>query len=153
MNVDLVKPSISGAIGTSIMSLFSTVTSEKKHRQFREHEILAMLLKPLPLSKRNRLVLAWLGHYAIGIGFNTINQTLLKSLRKKPGFLNGLLVGAANGLIGIAVWKTIFALHPSPPKISLNRYLAHLMLAHLVFGAFSNISMKGISKNTSKALV
>ena len=153
MNVDLVKPSLSGAIGTTCMTLFSVMSSEKKHRQFKEHEILAILLKPLPLSKNKRLALAWLGHYAVGIGFNTLNQTLLKSLRKKPGFFNGLLLGAANGLIGIAIWKTIFALHPKPPKINLNRYLAHLMLAHLVFGAFSNISIKGISKNTSNELV
>jgi hypothetical protein len=153
MNVDLVKPSLSGAIGTTCMTIFSVVSSEKKNRQFREHEILAKLLEVFPIDKTNRVALAWLGHFGMGMGFNTINQALLKSINKRPTFLNGLLLGAANGLVGIAVWKAIFALHPSPPKINLNRYLAHLMLAHLVFAAFSNISMKGITKNTTRAMV
>lgn len=152
MNTDLVKPALSGAIGTTCMTLFSIITSEKKKRQFREYEILTMLLKEFPVSKSNRVALGWIAHYLTGIAFNVANQKLLKLLKTKPTLLNGILLGVANGIIGIVIWKTIFKIHPSPPAISLNRYLPHLMLAHLIFGAFSNVSMRGSVEGSPKTL-
>lgn len=153
MKVELIKPALLGALGTTGMTLFSILTSEKKNQQFREHEILSLLMKPLPISKTNRVALGLIGHYLTGMGFNTVNQAFLKRIKKKPTFLNGLLLGAANGVVGIAIWSVIFKLHPNPPDINLRRYLGHLMLAHLVFGASSNLTMKGVSKNTSHAFI
>lgn len=152
MNNNLAKSAISGVTGTTFMTLFSIITSEKKNRQFREHEILSMLLKIFPLQKSNRVAIGWIAHYLTGVAFNTVNQNILAKLQKSPTFLNGLLLGALNGTIGIAVWKTIFMIHPNPPKISLNRYLAHLMLAHLVFASMANVTMKGISHKQTKEL-
>lgn len=146
MNITIAKPAISGAIGTSFMTIFSALVSEKKNRQFREHKILKELLKIFPLENRNRSALAWVGHYTMGMAFNVINQYSLKKIKTPPTILNGILLGAINGIIGISIWKIIFAIHPSPPKIELNRYLAHLMLAHLVFATFSNISSNVVQK-------
>jgi hypothetical protein len=152
MNNNLAKSAISGVMGTTFMTLFSIITSEKKNRQFREHEILSMLLKTFPIQKSNRVALGWLAHYMTGVAFNTINQYVLRKLQKTPTFFNGLMLGAANGAIGIAVWKTIFEIHPNPPKISLNRYLAHLMLAHLVFASMANVTMKRVTQAPTKEL-
>lgn len=146
MNSHVLKSAASSIPGTTGMTVFSILTSQKKHQQFREHEILSALLKIFPLNERTRNALAWTGHYGMGMAFNVINQQLLKKLKGSPTFLNGLLLGAVNGAIGITIWKIIFELHPSPPKINLNRYLAHLMIAHLVFAGLSNVSMKSADK-------
>lgn len=150
MNLDLVKPALTGVFGTAGMTMFSEVTTQKKNHQFREHEILSELLKVAHLKKNNRLALGWAGHFMTGMVFNIINQRILKAITLKPSILNGLLFGAANGLVGIAIWKVIFELHPSPPKINLPRYLGHLMLAHLVFAVLSNISMNGMAEESLK---
>jgi hypothetical protein len=152
MENNLAKSALTGVIGTTFMTIFSIITSEKKGRQFREHEILIKLLKAFPISKSNRVALGWIAHYLTGMTFNMANQAILKKLKTSPTFFNGLILGGLNGAIGIAVWKLIFETHPSPPKISLNRYLAHLMLAHLVFASLANLSMKGVSKESTKEL-
>lgn len=145
MTNDLVKSALTGVIGTSFMTLFSIITSEKKNRQFKEPEILGMLLKNLPINKGNRIAIGWIAHYLTGVAFNVVNQNILKKLHSSPTFFNGLLLGAVNGAVGVAIWKAIFEAHPNPPKISMNRYLAHLMLAHLIFAALSNVSMKKVT--------
>jgi len=152
MNNVLIKSAITGAIGTSFMTLLSIITSEQKGRQFREPEILGSLLKPLPLNKNSRLAIGWIAHYITGMGFNMVNQALLKKIKTSPTLFNGLLLGAANGAVGIAIWKAIFEVHPSPPRISQQKYLAHLLLAHIVFAAFSNISMKGMTNKPAYKL-
>lgn len=142
MSAELLKPALSGAIGTTFMTVFSSLVSEKKKRQFREHELLSDLLNVFPIEKNNRIRLALAGHYSTGMAFNIANQWILRKMKAKPTLLNGILLGALNGAIGIAVWKTIFEIHPSPPKISLKRHLAHLLLAHLIFGTLSNAGMR-----------
>lgn len=146
MNSQLIKSAALSVPGTTGMTVFSILTSKKKHQQFREHEILSALLKIFPFTEKTRNILAWAGHYGMGMAFNAINQQMLKKIKSSPTLLNGLLLGAANGAIGITIWKIIFELHPSPPKINLNRYLAHLMIAHLVFAGLSNLSMKTVNK-------
>ncbi len=145
MSSQLLKSAVSSIPGTTGMTFFSILTSQKKNEQFREHEILSALLKIFHLNEKSRKTLAWAGHYGMGMSFNVVNQQILKKLKISPTLLNGVLLGAANGAVGIMIWKLIFKLHPSPPNINLNKYLAHLMIAHLVFAALSNISMKKAS--------
>ncbi|HEX2935484.1 MAG TPA: hypothetical protein VHO72_09045, partial [Bacteroidales bacterium] len=139
MNNNLAKSAFSGVIGTTFMTLFSIFASEKRGRQFREPEILSMLLKDLPINKSKRIIIGWIAHYMVSVSFNMVNQKLLDKLQKSPTFLNGVLLGAVNGAVGLAIWKAIFEAHPSPPKIGLNRYLAHLFLAHLIFASLANV--------------
>lgn len=150
MNNDLLKSAVSGVIGTTFMSLFSVLTSETKKEQFKEHQILSDLLKKVPLNKNNRLALGWIAHYLTGVSFNMANQAILNKLKTSPTFFNGLLLGALNGAVGIAIWKAVFEAHPSPPNINLKKYLAHLVLAHLVFASLANVSMKSVTKKSEK---
>ncbi|NJO69152.1 MAG: hypothetical protein HC830_07610 [Bacteroidetes bacterium] len=92
---------------------------------------------------------AWAAHYSMGMAFGIANQIILRKTKANPTLLNGLLVGALNGAIGITVWKAIFEIHPSPPEINLKRHLGHLMLAHLVFAVLSNAGMRILDPKTN----
>jgi hypothetical protein len=150
MNDNLIKSAVSDIIGSTFMSLFSELITEKKQEQFKQHHILSHLIRKMPLNQDNRLAVGWIAHYLTGVSFNVANQTIINKLRTSPTFFNGLLLGALNGSAGIAIWKAAYEPHPSSPNIRLNKYLAHLVLAHLIFASLANVSMKGISNNQEK---
>ncbi len=131
----------SAIVGTSAMSLFSYIVSKLEDKDFREPVVLAKLLKKLPLEmdKHERLIAGWIGHYGVGVMFTTLYDQLWGRKIIKPGIGSGLLFGALGGLTGVIVWKITFLLHPRPPSKDLKAYFSHLLLAHLVFGAFSAV--------------
>lgn len=62
-----------GIAGTSCMTLFSYITSEKKNRNFKEPKLLDKLINRLTsLDKTSTIVAGWVTHYTIGIIFATI---------------------------------------------------------------------------------
>jgi hypothetical protein len=127
---------VSGLIGTSAMTAFSYLVSEKQGRYFKEPEILNDLLyRLLKVNKSGREPLSgFLAHYTTGALFSTIYHILPKEKDLLRELGKGLVSGLALGLAGIAIWKTVFKLHPDPPAIHLKDYLGHLIAAHLVFG-------------------
>ena len=86
----------------------------------------------------------WIGvaaHYLVGIFFAFCYYFLWQQGIGTPTFMSGLLFGVINGLFGIAVWSVVFRLHPNPPQtVSLKVYFPALVAAHLVFGAFLNLT-------------
>jgi hypothetical protein len=127
-----------GIAGTSAMTAFSYIISEKENKQFREPELLAGLLKKgIPGTPTTFAKMAgWLIHYAVGVGFTAVYNQLWKNKNdNSPSLANGLLVGGISGVAGAAVWKTSFKVHPNPPTTSFKKYYIHLVAAHLVFGA------------------
>lgn len=129
----------SAIVGTSAMTLFSYIVSEIEKENFREPEVLAKLVKKLPvdLDKTERLIAGWIGHYGIGAVFTAFYDQLWGRKVIKPGIGSGLLFGVLGGLAGVIIWKVTFMIHPRPPAKDLEDYFKHLLLAHLVFGAFS----------------
>ncbi|WP_194776254.1 hypothetical protein [Pararhodonellum marinum] len=149
-----VQPLVKSAIsGTSAMTLFSYLVSEKKEENFREPVILADLLSRLSpsLRKSDAIIEGWGLHYLVGLMFAFGYHKLWQTGKVKPGILSGSLLGAASGVAGILVWKTVFKLHPNPPAKNLKKYFGHLLLAHVVFGAFAGMGYK--SKVTEKSLI
>lgn len=149
----VVKPILKSAIvGTSAMTLFSYIISEKKEENFREPLVLAdMIARLYPTIRRSDAALeGWGLHYLSGLGFVCGYHQLWKKGKVKPGILSGSLLGATSGLAGMLVWKTVFKLHPNPPAKDLKKYFGHLMLAHVVFGAFAGLAYKSkVSGNNS----
>jgi hypothetical protein len=142
---------LSGALaGTSAMTLYSYVLSSKKNKQFREPELLAILLKRLfPESKKSTTQMeGWILHYGVGLLFTAVYDRIWRKT-KGPSLPSSLLLGAISGLIGIGVWKKTFDLHPDPPSIHFKKYYGHLFVAHLVFGAFTALGYR-ISNNASR---
>lgn len=133
---DPIRMLSSGSIGTSFMTLFSHLVSESEQEQFREPELLATLIENLHanIKKEYAQSAGWVLHYLVGYMFAMIYQHVWKHTRTKPGFASGLVLGGISGVLAIAVWNTVFRLHPDPPRIDFKKYYIQLFIAHLVFG-------------------
>ena len=135
---------ISAIVGTSAMTLFSYLISNKKNKNFREPQVLGQLIKRLPVgvSKEPSQMAGWGIHYAIGTLFVICYSELWEQTKVKPSVTSGTLLGAGSGLIGVMGWKLMFEGHPNPPAKNLKPFFGHLLLAHIVFAVFSAITYK-----------
>lgn len=135
---------ISGLVGISAMTLFSYLISEKKNKNFREPELLGQLIHRLPTSasKKSTQMAGWGLHYAIGIFFVACYSELWERTNLKPSLASGMMLGTANGLVGVVGWKLMFAKHPNPPAKNLKPFFGHLILAHVVFAVFGAITYR-----------
>lgn len=142
-----------GILGTSAMTLFSYLVSEAKRKNFREPELLGQLLKRLPnkCSTPAAQISGWGIHYAIGISFMACYSEIWKRTGHKPTLVSGVVLGAANGVVGVTGWKLMFEAHPNPPAKELNSFFGHLILAHVVFGLFNTIGYRSalVEKRTT----
>ena len=133
-----------GIVGTSAMTLFSYLVSDRKNKNFREPELLGQLIERLPIKSSNQSahITGWGIHYAIGISFMVCYSKIWEPTRSKPTLSSGALLGAVNGLVGVSGWKLMFEAHPNPPAKDLKPFFSHLILAHVVFGVFNAIGYK-----------
>ena len=140
--LDRAIPILSAALtGTTLMSAFSYITSQKEHRQFREPELLNKLVNRMPLdvkASKNSIV-GWAVHYIVGLMFCTLYDRIWQRLTPRERMLVALPVGAVSGIIGAIVWKSTFRAHPFPPVIRYRRYYLHIILAHVIFGTFAGL--------------
>lgn len=138
-----------GIMGTSAMTLFSYLVSERRNKNFREPELLGQLIKRLPMKSTNQSaqIAGWGIHYAIGISFMACYSEIWERTGIKPTMASSALLGAANGVVGVTGWKLMFDAHPNPPAKDLNPFFGHLLLAHIVFGVFNAIGYKSITGN------
>lgn len=142
---------ISAIVGTSAMTLFSYLTSNKKNKNFREPQLLGQLIKRLPVngSKKSSQMAGWGMHYAIGTLFVVCYSELWEQTKGKPSLASGTVLGAGSGLVGVMGWKLMFEAHPNPPAKNLKPFFGHLILAHIVFGISSALTYKITDGNKS----
>lgn len=125
----------SAIAATSAMTLFSYISSRPKKRNFKEPQLLAFLVRPYLSDIDHRLVspAGWILHYGMGAVLAGVLHQSWKQHRKASKLKKGLVSGVLSGLSGILIWKTIFSIHPAPPRIHFNRFYPHLLLAHFVY--------------------
>lgn len=130
-----------GLTGTTAMTLFSYLVSEIKDEKFKEPRLLAELLHRIEpgLNKKTSHIVGWNLHYAVGLMFAILYAQQWDRKQQKATIASGLLLGGLSGIFAIVVWRSVFKLHPSPPKIKFKRYYGHLLIAHFVFGAFASV--------------
>ena len=128
-------------MATSAMTAFSLSAAKIQNQEFREPEILAKLIsRSFPNIPKSKTTLAgWFLHYGVGFLFCSLYDRLWRKTPLKPGLLNGALVGAASGLVGILAWKKTLDIHPAPPHLEIDNYFGHLLLAHVIFGTVAVI--------------
>lgn len=137
--MNLLKPLIAGAIGTTFMTMYSYGYSRLRKKQFREPVLLAELLSGSSAPERKKDFLkGWMAHYLVGAAFSISYQQFLKGKFNQHPALKSIITGGAYGFfVGVPSWKAAFTLHPQPPKIAYREFYLHLVLAHLVFGYFA----------------
>lgn len=142
--MDITKTLSAGIGGTSIMSLFSYLISDKKNRNFKEPEVLGELLnRVMPgLSEKQADIAGWALHFGAGAAFTAVYDQIWEKTSIKPHIKSGAIMGAVSGLIGIAVWRATIAMHPKPPIKDYKAYYKHLLLAHVFFGIAAAESYK-----------
>lgn len=146
--MNIKKTLAAGVAGTSMMTLFSYIVSGAKKKNFIEPEVLFDLLKRLPLTERKKIlrIVSWMGHYDMGLTFAVIYDMIWRKSKIKPSAKSGAVLGGLSGIAGIVIWDGIFKFHPNPPDFHLKRYYGHLLLAHIIFGAFAGITYKKTSE-------
>lgn len=138
------KVLISAVLGTTAMTLFSSLLSKSENKSLEQSENLAQLVKRLPIniSKKSSKVAGIFSHYGIGMGFVSLYDQLWKRHKLEPSVGSGALLGAASGVIGAAAWNTMFKSHPNPQPKNLKVFLGQLVLSHVVFGVASAVAYK-----------
>jgi len=139
---DRAVPILSAALtGTTLMSAFSYITSQKEYKQFREPELLNKLVSRMPLDVKadKNSIVGWAVHYIVGLIFCTLYDRIWQRLTPTERLLVALPLGAVSGVIGAVIWKSTFKVHPFPPIIRYRRYYFHIILAHIIFGTFAGL--------------
>ena len=134
--INVLHSLLSGVAGTTAMTAFSYLVSEKQGRYFKEPEILNDLIYRLFKVDKNvggRLP-GFITHYATGTLFSMVYHLLPKEKEVLRELGKGMLLGLGFGLVGVGIWNAVFKLHPNPPSIHLRDYLGHLIVAHAIFG-------------------
>ncbi len=150
--MQIAKVLISAVLGTTAMTLFSSLFSKSENKSLEQSENLGQLVKRLPIniSKKSAKVAGVISHYGIGLGFVSLYDQLWKRHKVEPSVGSGALLGAATGLVGVAAWKTMFESHPNPQPKNLKVFIGQLVLAHVVFGVVSAIAYR-VSPNAKKS--
>lgn len=127
----------SGFCATSLMTAFSYFIATWKKSQFREPELLNILisragLTALKISKKSAL--GWVIHYTIGYFFVVIFYLIWKNIDWSPTLISGAVFGLAAGLVGLTGWIIFFKISPDPPKIDYSGFYFQIVVAHIIFG-------------------
>ena len=136
--MEIMKIFLSGLIATSVMTAFSYILAEIRDKQFREPELLNMLLSRsdlfrLKLSKNS--IAGWILHYLIGWMFVILFEVIWSlEIFSFSTLISGVILGFIAGIIGIFSWKFMFWISKNPPKITWSEYYIQLIIAHILFG-------------------
>ncbi len=146
------KVLFSGILGTTAMTLFSSLISKSENKNLEQSENLAQLVNRLPInvSKKTAKVAGVFSHYGIGMGFLSLYDQLWKRHKIEPSIQSGALLGAASGVLGVVAWKTMFESHPNPQPKNLKVFMSQLVLSHVVFGVVSAIAYR-VCPDTKKS--
>lgn len=131
------------------MTLFSYLVSELENSNFKEPHMLEILIQRLFPKQKKVLgkVEGWVLHYLVGLLFVAVYSEAWERNKLKPGAGSGFLFGALSSVPAVAIWDYTLKVHPLPPHINKNEFFKQLVIAHLVFGAFSGIGYKLAGEN------
>lgn len=133
---------LSGFVATSLMTGFSYLVANWEKSQYREPQLLNILIStspitPLKISKKS--MYGWIIHYTIGFFFAVIFFLVWVNTKWSPSLLSGAILGLLAGIVGLTGWIIMFKLHPSPPRIDYKGFYIQIIPAHVIFGIGSTI--------------
>ena len=143
---------VAGIVGTSFMTLYSYWKSKQEKQEYVEPVLINKLVdasENLP-DVKNTHPAGWALHYLTGISFVAGYWIIWHKALKKPTAPKIIVIGTSSGLIGIAIWKLLFAQHNNPPNNYRYGYYKQLLMAHIVFSAFAMATYKGLKHTNNK---
>jgi len=126
---------ISSFAATSVMTLFSYAVSAGAREVYKEPVLLAFILNTFHLktAPNLKILLGWILHYLIGIGFVIGYHYLWISGYMELSWSVSFLLGVISGIIGIIGWIVFFEIIPQKPNIDFTGYYLQLFVAHIIF--------------------
>jgi hypothetical protein len=123
-----------GILGTSVMTAFSHVLSQRAGENFSEPELLAFFYKAFGLpAHRLAGIAGWHLHYTMGVSWTFLYALMLKKGWIKNHRATALAVGAASGLAAVACWRRLFSASSRRPRTHTLTFYAQLIPAHILF--------------------
>ena len=147
--MDMDRIILTAFFATSLMTVFSYSYSAIRKKQYREPDLLNILLSRLYFGKTFTITHSspgWIIHYFIGLLFIVAYFLLWNVLEIEPSLLNCFILGALSGVLGIVGWGIVFRLHPYPPTINYREFYLQLLIAHIVFGIGTYLSILLLSR-------
>jgi len=140
----ILKTTLSGIGGTTVMTAASELMSVLFKENFREPEHLGTMIGRLApfLSKRAQTIAGWGAHYGMGFVFAAVYVELWETGKIKHNIRNGLILGVLSGVLGMLIWKGTFKVHPLPPFIKYTDFYIQRIPAHIVFAIFATITYR-----------
>jgi hypothetical protein len=133
----------SGVVGTTVMTIFSYILSSKRKKNFKEPELLDIMIRRIPGIKEKETMLAgWLFHYTAGLSWTVVFAAVFGKLEKQPSLYNEVIFGLCGGIAAIFIWEGFFKLHPNPPRTDIREFYSQLIVAHLLFTVATGESYK-----------
>ncbi|MGV3459764.1 MAG: hypothetical protein ACO1N9_04845 [Flavobacterium sp.] len=128
---------VAGIIGTTFMTLYSYWRSKKENEQYLEPVMLNKLIQnsdALPaIEDEESHPAGWGLHYVAGVAFVASYWLIWRKVLKNPSPFGIITTGAASGIVGILIWKMMFANHENPPHNYRYGYYQQLFIAHIIF--------------------
>lgn len=122
---------------TTLMTSFSYMASFLANRNFREPQLLNMVLNNsrfFPFSVKKKSIVGWILHYLIGILFTFSAFIILFFTDWAADNSFGILFGAAAGITGIIWWSITLKNFDQIIPHSRNSFYVQLLIAHVLFG-------------------
>lgn len=138
---------VSTIAATSAMTLFSYVISSSFKQLYKEPLLLKYVITRfgITISNPSKEILAWFIHYAIGFIFVLSYYFLWHFQIVDYTVINGFILGAISGMIGIAGWVVIFNVSGFYKKADDEGYYIQLFIAHIIFGITAIIVLSSLT--------
>lgn len=131
----MLKIAIAAFSATNLMTTFSYLMAGHYNTLFLEPVALNNILRKLKLCIPGKYekFSGWAAHYLIGLAIVAIYEFIWCFTIIKFGWISGLLLGFATGLLAILAWQQIFKLPSREKHVATTEYYIQLVLAHLIF--------------------
>lgn len=124
---------MAGVEGTTFMTAFSYLVSLLTRDNFREPDLLGKFYRGWfpSMNIQPAEIAGWITHYQLGIVWTLAYRQILKKLPASR--IARLSFGLLSGIIAVVVWRWLFRINPSKPRINYREFYIHMLAAHIVF--------------------
>lgn len=125
----------SGFCATFGMTGFSYILARIKDDNFREPELLNILLftKIKRFRSKRRHLAGWIMHFLIGVALMSLFNALWHFAIIPPLYSYTMIMGVCAGILACVGWHMLFKLSSPDPPVALKHFYLQLIFAHILF--------------------